>query len=474
MHYIAEQFVRQYYLILQNSPWQLHHFYKDSSVYTAQFPNSNAIMVQGAIPIGNRIQETLPNPIGPAQEGKEHSCEIKNIRWMHQMSILGALVVSVNGSQVSTKTGQSLRFSQTFLLAGEPGQANAYFVNNDMVSFEVEHIPGMPNVAPPTMAPNGAPPVQTAPVPPAAPAVHAPGPQGLVPKSPPGSKPKSVDELPVPAPTPTEEAPPSPEKESSSPKFGTVPEEEVGSLDIGKPTIPASATPAPEREEPDDAMEEPVEATAPSEDPAKEDEEAAKPASPSGPMSWAAMAAQNKPAPKPAAPPKPAQKPKPAAAAAPAAPAPADGESKDVFPAPNAEEATPAPRREPKASKPKGDDENAASVFVSGVPHTCGEDKLREIFGKHGEVVKINLNPEKHYAIIDFNSTDAATEALKTTTLRCDSSTMKIEPRRKGGERPVKKGKGESRTGSGGGRGRGRDSGSGGGKGGRKPREGTN
>jgi len=458
--YIAEQFVRQYYLILQSSPWQLHHFYKENSLYTVQYTGSgHSQTVQGAKMIGQRIQQGLPNAILPAVEGQEKSCEILNIRFMHQVSLPGSLVVAVSGNQVSPKNGQQHRFYQTFVLASEPGQANAYYVHNDMCSFEQE----MPAMAPPPpQQPMGV----TIPATNAALPMGVPGPQGLVPVSPPGAKPK-----PIPPPEPVEvnvEAPPTPEKESSSPKFGTVPDEPLcvpAQLDIGKPTIPSSATPvqqnptadpteddealALEEEEEESAEEEDDEENADDVDKAKA--EASKGGAP-GPMSWAARAAMAAKTTKPA-PPKPAQKP-----AAPAV-------VKEVE-----AEATPAPRKERPPYKAQ--DELDASVFVSGVPNTCDEDKLKELFGKHGEVVKVSLKADKHFAIIDFNSSEAAVEALKVPAIKCDSSIMKVEARRKSGG-PVKSGrhgKGESRAGGERGKGRGRDSGSKGGSR-RGPRE---
>jgi len=461
--YIAEQFVRQYYLILQSSPWQLHHFYKENSLYTVQYTGSgHSQTVQGAKMIGQRIQETLPNAILPAVEGKEKSCEILNIRFMHQVSLPGSLVVAVSGNQVSPKNGQQHRFYQTFVLASEPGQANAYYVHNDMCSFEQE----MPVMAPPAMgvtipAANGS----------AVPmgVVPARGPQGLVPVSPPGSKPK-----PIPPPEPIEvnaEAPPTPEKESSSPKFGTMPDEPLiapAQLDIGKPTIPSSATPVQqnptadptEDDEPQelDAAEEEADEEAEDfqvEDQKADEEEKLKADASGAPsqMSWAARAAMAAKTTAKPAPPKPTQKP-----AAP--PVVKEAEA----------EATPAPRKERVPYKPQ--DELDASVFVSGVPNTCDEDKLKELFGKHGEVVKVSLKAEKHFAIIDFNSSEAAVEALKVPAIKCDSSIMKVEARRKpgGAVKPGRHGKGESRAGGERGKGRGRDSGSKGGSR-RGPRE---
>lgn len=465
MQYIAEQFVRQYYLILQNSPWQLHHFYKATSVHTVQTAGQ-ALTVQGAAMIGKRINESLPNSITPEMEGKERSCEIKDISWMHQVSLPGSLVVVATGIQSNPKNGQSNRFYQTFVLASEQGQANAFYVHNDMSCLTAVDAPPMvaapaPHPAP-TMGvqiPNGTN---------VAGAHPTRGSQGLVPMSPPGPKVKPQVVPPAPVVVP-EAAPATPEKKDS-PKFGTVPEEEglapPASLDIGKPTIPASAAPVAQNpvadptEDSTPGAEETQEAeTTASKEVAgasQQDEAVAKASAPAGPCSWAAMAAKQA-APKPAPPPpsKPARK------------NATEGEAKEPA-APD--ETTPAPRKERAAynKSQAAETDLEASVFVSGVPHTCDEDRLKELFGKYGEVHKVSLKADKHFAIIDFTSSDAAAAALKTAAIREESSVMKVEARRKsgggavsggGGSHSKSRGKGEGRGSGERGRGKGsRDS----------------
>jgi len=185
---------------------------------------------------------------------------------------------------------------------------------------------------------------------------------------------------------------------------------------------------------------------------------------PNAPISWAARAAAHKPevVKPPVQAPKP-RKPVPAPAAS-----ATETEAKEAT-----EDATPAPRRERTPyNKTQDTADLEASVFVSGVPHTCGEERLKELFGKHGEVTKVSLKAEKHFAIIDFDSAEAAADALKTTGLRCDGSIMKVEPRRRSGATTTttnnksSRGKGESRGSGERGRGRGKDGGSG--KGGRR------
>lgn len=447
MQYIAEQFVRQYYLILQNSPWQLHHFYKATSVHTVQDSAGSAHTVQGAAMIGSRINENLPNAITPEVEGKERSCEIKDIRWMHQVSLPGSLVVVATGIQFNPKNGHSSRFYQTFVLASEQGQSNAYYVHNDMCCFTAVEAP-VPMVAAPAPHPAPAMGVQ---IPNGVNGAGAPrtmGTQGLVPMSPPGPKvkPLVIPAAPPAPPAPVvvpEAAPGTPEKKDS-PKFGTVPEEPLApplSLDIGKPTIPASAAPVTQNPVADPtedstpgaeetqtsivgrlfqeaAAQEAAQASLKERaEESQQDEFAAKaPSAPAAPFSWANIAATKAaPKPEPPQPPKPALK--------------AEAEEKEAA-APD--EAAPAPRKERAAynkSPGAGETDLEASVFVSGVPHTCDEDRLRELFGKYGEVLKVSLKADKHFAIIDFSRSEAAAGALKTGAIREESSTMKVEAR---------------------------------------------
>merc|ERR1719453_2774691 len=97
---IARQFVEQYYRILTKQPWELHHFYQDTSIYTVRYGNGSAytepFTVQGGQQIGSRIQESLPNRITPEESEKGvTTCEIHNLNWMHQVSLPGSLLVMV-------------------------------------------------------------------------------------------------------------------------------------------------------------------------------------------------------------------------------------------------------------------------------------------------------------------------------------------------------------------------------------------
>lgn len=78
-------------------------------------------------------------------------------------------------------------------------------------------------------------------------------------------------------------------------------------------------------------------------------------------------------------------------------------------------------------------------MFVSGVPLTCDEEKLKRMFSKHGEVMKVSLKAEKHFATIHFNSAEAANDALKERIVPCEGefegtqSNLKVEKRRSTG-----------------------------------------
>jgi len=193
------------------------------------------------------------------------------------------------------------------------------------------------------------------------------------------------------------------------------------------------------------------------------------------PISWARLAALNPPAAVPPA----EHKLKSKAAKEPKNVAVSDREDETG----TKYEATPAPTKKERASHRHDTAELLeASVFVSGVPQTCGEERLKELFSKHGEVIKVSIKADKHFAIIDFSASESAEDALKIPSLKCDSSIMKVEPRRRAGapEKPKSGGKGdkgekaEKGEGRGGdrngerGRGRGRDGGKGEGKDGEK------
>ena len=106
-------------------------------MYTTQVANEQAITVQGAatigaprypapppacgvkkarpvdlgFPAGAKIHQTLPNVILPEHEGKARSCEIRNIKYMQQLSLHGSLIISVNGQQALSSPASCLQNS---------------------------------------------------------------------------------------------------------------------------------------------------------------------------------------------------------------------------------------------------------------------------------------------------------------------------------------------------------------------------
>merc|ERR1712166_883295 len=122
--YVAEQFVKHYYGVIQNNPWQLNLFYTANSMYTMHVPGGQSVTVLGGEHIKEKIQEQLGGPV-----------EVKQLSWSHQLSLHQALVLSVAGQLVSKTNGSCRRFAQTFVLAVEPGNRNSYYVHNDICCY---------------------------------------------------------------------------------------------------------------------------------------------------------------------------------------------------------------------------------------------------------------------------------------------------------------------------------------------------
>jgi len=459
---VSSEFVRQYYRVLQDQPQDLHHFYnKTMSVYTEHYPGAPVQYVQGSTEIGQHIlQRRKEYGVLHGVDIKDIRCEIEDIQWIHQVSVEESLVVAVTGSQLLIAAGVPTKFRifQTFVLACERDQTNHYCIINNVCFFQRDQPMQLVSAPQGVQIPNG----ETL-----APSPHS---QGLVPVSPPtNNKSMKIEVV---------EVPKSPDKEGSgsgSPKFGTVPvpEDQPSTLDLPEPSIQPAPVVEPEAPVEEDGEEEEVaeeEVAEPAEEKTEEEPEQATPKAPPATMSWAARAAQAaaKPEPVKPAPPKPRKPATTAANNSTTAPN-AEPETKEAKDTTAGEETTPAPRKERAPYKQQDAADLEASVFVSGVPQTCGEERLKELFGKHGEVTKVSLKAEKHFAIIDFESAEAAADALKQTGLRCDGSIMKVEPRRGKGVKPSR-GKGESRGQGEKGRGRGKDGGSRGG-GRRAPRD---
>jgi len=314
--------------------------------------------------------------------------------------------------------GSCRRFAQTFVLAVEHGNRNAYYVHNDICCY-FDDI-AVPTLGMPTQA--------------NATSVHPQQPAPLVPMSPS----PAVGDAPA----------KSPEK---SPTFGTAP------MPTGDDTpvelqLPQASTPTPEpkHEEPEPAVvvppaplppvaePEPELELEPEPEPEQDAAPAPAPAPAIKPSSWAGITALHRP--KPAEPEKPAPRK--------AGPPGSGGAAAENAEASNATE-------ESKSSAQTPED-TTASVFVSGVPNGCEKENLDGVMSQFGEVKKIVIKGEKHYAIVDFTDPEAAQRALEAPAPKYDGSILKIEKRREGGDA---RGKGNRRTGGQGNGARGRGGG---------------
>eukprot|EP00658_Telonema_sp_P-2_P007061 TRINITY_DN12632_c0_g1_i8.p1 TRINITY_DN12632_c0_g1~~TRINITY_DN12632_c0_g1_i8.p1 ORF type:complete len:402 (-),score=121.53 TRINITY_DN12632_c0_g1_i8:71-1276(-) len=90
---------------------------------------------------------------------------------------------------------------------------------------------------------------------------------------------------------------------------------------------------------------------------------------------------------------------------------------------------------------PRVQEDRTASVFVTGVPNGCEKENLEEVMTAFGEVKKIVIKADKHYAIIDFAEPDGAQRALDAPAPKYDGSILKIEKRREAATRGGKGGK---------------------------------
>merc|ERR1712166_550966 len=215
----------------------------------------------------------------------------------------------------------------------------------------------------------------------------------------------------------------SPEK---SPTFGTAPMPTGDDAPVELQLTQAS-TPEPKVEEPKPAVVVPPAPLPPVAAPEPEPEPEPEPAAAAAimkPTSWAGMAALHRP--KPVEP----EKPEPRKAGPPGSGSAAAAE--------------PSNATEESKSSPQVPEDTTASVFVSGVPNGCEKENLEEVMAKFGEVTKIVIKAEKHYAIIDFTDPAAAEKALEAPAPKYDGSILKIEKRREGGDA---RGKGNRRKG---------------------------
>ena len=81
---------------------------------------------------------------------------------------------------------------------------------------------------------------------------------------------------------------------------------------------------------------------------------------------------------------------------------------------------------EESKSKAQEPEDTTASVFVSGVPNGCEKENLEGVMAQFGDVKKIVIKAEKHYAIIDFTDPEAAQRALEAPAPKYDGSILKV------------------------------------------------
>lgn len=312
-------------------------------------------------------------------------CDVKQLSWSHQLSLNGSIVLSVAGELVNKSGDVRIR---RFAQTFVLACENS---NNRNAFYIHNDICCFFDAA-------------QVPIPMAAP-------------QPPASQPSKT----LAPKTPVKDSEPSPV--TASPTFGkaAAPDKDEEPVDL---KLPQQA----EKQEPAPAPVEPAPKSKPSG--AAGEKASSKSAAPTAqkPSSWAGITSLNCPV--TVEPEKPApRKPGP----------PGSG-------APKQENSSEVAAKDEDA--PAKEDPNA-SVFVSGVPNGCEKENLQAVMAQFGEVRKIVIKAEKHYAIIDFTDVEAAQRALDAPAPKHDGSILKIEKRRelgdskgKGGRKPDSKAQG--------------------------------
>jgi len=147
---------------------------------------------------------------------------------------------------------------------------------------------------------------------------------------------------------------------------------------------------------------------------------------PSKPVTWAALAGKNTPA--PAAPQtnvKPAvQKPPPVKKS----PNPAPQRSAPV----RKQDERPPPRKEPveEIKKRSGAPPDAHQIFIGNLPPNVQDADIRNIFKEYGNIVEIRLNP-KNFGFVAFDGPDPPLQILNDDKqFICNNNTINIEVKR--------------------------------------------
>jgi hypothetical protein len=150
---VGNAFVSQYYNVLHQSPQVVHRFYTDASHLTRAEAGPDGV-VDTVV-----TQDEIHNKV-MSVDYSDFKAEIKTVD--SQESLMGGVLVMVNGSLSSESTGKR-NFTQSFFLAP---QEKGYFVLNDIFRYLDE--PSLVS-KPAVSLPNGLP------EPPIAPYISEPG-----------------------------------------------------------------------------------------------------------------------------------------------------------------------------------------------------------------------------------------------------------------------------------------------------------
>ncbi|KAJ8103891.1 hypothetical protein POJ06DRAFT_9060 [Lipomyces tetrasporus] len=371
-------FVQSYYTYMNKEPHRLHQFYTRKSIMVHGNEGERVSALVGQQQINKKIVE-----LG------FQDCKVLVSNVDSQPSSNGGLVIQVLG-EMSNRGVPSQKFVQTFFLAE---QKSGYFVLNDIFRFLKEDIGSeydeeeLPIEEPATAASN-----------------------------------EDYDEsLTEPQPSHPREASPgrsadTPGPESVEQDEATIQEnfashsgdsESSPGIIIAEEVKPAVEVP-PEQSEIDEVP--PVAlAPLPEAEPEPQPEIAPAPAAPSGPVSWAALAAKRGAA---------------MAAAAPAAPAPAP------VAAPEPIKPTPAPVPKPAEEKKKPE---YHSAYIKGINDKVNDKALRDALSQFGPLKHFEVNRQKSCAFIDYADAPTLKTALEAHIVIVGEQTIYIEERRRGG-----------------------------------------
>ncbi|KAK9493494.1 hypothetical protein V1508DRAFT_86749 [Lipomyces doorenjongii] len=369
-------FVQSYYTYMNKEPHRLHQFYTRKSIMVHGNEGERVSALVGQQQINKKIME-----LG------FQDCKVLVSNVDSQPSTNGGLVIQVLG-EMSNRGVPSQKFVQTFFLAE---QKSGYFVLNDIFRFlkedvgsdyDEEELPIEEAAVPAITDDYGesfAGPQTT----------HAQEPLHVPSSDTPGPESVEQDEATI------QENFASHSVDSESPGVFIVEEAE-----------PAVEVP-PEQSQVDEVPPVPL-APLPEPELEVQSETAPAPAVPSGPVSWAALAAKRSAA--VTATPN----------ATPAAPAAA----------PEPVKAAPAPVAKPADEKKKSE---YHSAYIKGINDKVNDKALRDALSQFGPLKHFEVNRQKSCAFIDYADAATLKTALEAHTVVVGEQTIYIEERRRGG-----------------------------------------